>query len=66
MKRDLEIRALKMAIAFRAPPKGCIYYPAGDYEVICREGITRIVGANIVHTITRKFCASTASMCPLS
>lgn len=26
MKRDLAIRALKMAIAFRAPPKGCIFH----------------------------------------
>ncbi len=26
MKRDLAIRALKMAIAFRAPPKGCIHH----------------------------------------
>ena len=26
MKRDLAIRALKMAIALRAPPKGCIFH----------------------------------------
>jgi transposase InsO family protein len=26
MKRDLAIRALKMAIAFRAPPKDCIHH----------------------------------------
>ena len=26
MKRDLAIRALKMAIAFRSPPKGCIHH----------------------------------------
>ncbi len=26
MKRDLAIRALKMAIAFRAPPRGCIHH----------------------------------------
>ncbi len=26
MKRDLAIRALKMAIAFREPPKGCIHH----------------------------------------
>ncbi len=26
MKRDLAIRALKMAIAFRAPPEGCIHH----------------------------------------
>lgn len=26
MKRDLAIRALNMAIAFRRPPKGCIHH----------------------------------------
>jgi len=26
MKRDLAIRALKMAIAFRSPPEGCIHH----------------------------------------
>ncbi len=26
MKRDLAIRALNMAIAFRSPPKGCIHH----------------------------------------
>ena len=26
MKRDLAISALKMAIAFRSPPKGCIHH----------------------------------------
>lgn len=26
VKRDLEIRALKMAIAFRSLPKGCIHH----------------------------------------
>jgi putative transposase len=61
MKRDLAIRALKMAIAFRSPPKGCIYYPAGDYKVICREGIIPTVAANIVRTIIKRSCASMAS-----
>jgi putative transposase len=44
MKRDLAIRALKMAIAFRAPPKGCIHhtdrgsqYCSHDYQKILRE-----------------------------
>ena len=44
MKRDLAIRALKMAIAFRAPPKGCIFhsdrgsqYCSHDYQKILRE-----------------------------
>jgi transposase InsO family protein len=39
MKRDLAIRALKMAIALRSPPKGCIFhsdrgsqYCAHDYQ----------------------------------
>ena len=26
MKRDVAVRALKMAIAFRAPPKGCVHH----------------------------------------
>ena len=41
MKRDLEIRALKMAIAFRQPPKDCIHhtdrgsqYCSHDYQKI--------------------------------
>ena len=63
MKRDLAIRALNMAIAFRAPPKGCIYYPAGDYAVICREGIIRIVVANTVLTTIRRSCANMGSRC---
>jgi putative transposase len=44
MKRDLAVRALKMAIAFRAPPKGCIHhtdrgsqYCSHDYQKILRE-----------------------------
>ena len=39
MKRDLAIRALDMAVAFRQPPKGCIHhtdrgsqYCSGDYR----------------------------------
>ena len=39
MKRDLAIRALDMAVAFRQPPKGCIHhtdrgsqYCSGDYQ----------------------------------
>ena len=47
MKRDLAIRALKMAIAFRAPPKGCIITPTG--------------AANIVRTTIRRSCANMAS-----
>ncbi len=64
MKRDPAIRALKMAIAFRAPPKGCIYYPAGDYKVICREGIIRTGAANIVLMTTKKSCANMGSRYP--
>jgi putative transposase len=44
MKRDLAIRALKMAIAFRTPPKGCIHhtdrgsqYCPHDYQKILRK-----------------------------
>lgn len=44
MKRDLAIRALKMAIAFRAPPKGCTLhsdrgsqYCSHDYQKILRQ-----------------------------
>ena len=44
MKRDLAIRALKMAIAFRAPPKGCVFhsdrgsqYCSHDYQKILRQ-----------------------------
>ncbi len=43
-KRDLAIRALKMAIAVRAPPKGCIHhtdrgsqYCSHDYQEILRQ-----------------------------
>ena len=43
-KRDLAIRALKMAIAFRSPPKGCIHhtdrgsqYCLYDYQKILRQ-----------------------------
>ena len=44
MKRDLAIRALRMAIALRAPPRGCIFhsdrgsqYGSHDYQNILRE-----------------------------
>lgn len=44
MKRDLAIRALKMAIAFRSPPEGCIHhtdrgsqYCSHDYQKILRQ-----------------------------
>ncbi len=44
MKWDLAIRALKMAIAFRSPPKGCIHhtdrgsqYCSHDYQKILRQ-----------------------------
>ena len=43
-KRDLAIRALKMAIALRSPPKGCIFhsdrgsqYCSHDYQKVLRE-----------------------------
>ena len=44
MKRDLAIRALKMAVALRQPPKGCIHhtdrgsqYCSHDYQKILRQ-----------------------------
>jgi putative transposase len=44
MKRDLAIRALKMAIALRSPPRGCIFhsdrgsqYCSHDDQKILRE-----------------------------
>jgi putative transposase len=44
MKRDLAIRALKMAIALRSPPRGCIFhsdrgsqYCSHDCQRILRE-----------------------------
>ncbi len=44
MKRDLAIRALKMAIALRRPPKGCIHhtdrgsqYCSHDYQKLLRQ-----------------------------
>jgi transposase InsO family protein len=44
MKRDLAIRSLKMVIAFRWPPKGCIFhsdrgsqYCSHDYQKILRQ-----------------------------
>ena len=44
MKRDLAIRALKMAIAFRMPPRGCVHhtdrgsqYCSHDYQKILRQ-----------------------------
>jgi len=44
MKRDLAIRALKMAIALRQPPKGCMHhtdrgsqYCSHDYQKLLRQ-----------------------------
>ena len=44
MKRDLAIRALNNAVAFREPPKGCIHhtdrgsqYCSHDYHKILRQ-----------------------------
>lgn len=44
MKRDLAIRALKMAVALRQPPKGCIHhtdrgsqYCSHDYRKLLRQ-----------------------------
>ena len=43
--------------------KKATYYPAGDYEVICREGITQIAGRNIARMTIRKSYASMGSRC---
>ena len=44
MKRDLAVRALKMAVALRPPPKGCIHhtdrgsqYCSHDYQKLLRQ-----------------------------
>ena len=44
LKRDLAIRALKMAIALRSPPRGCIFhsdrgsqYCSHDHQKALRE-----------------------------
>ena len=50
MKRDQTIRALKLAVALRHPPKGCV--------------ITPTVAANIVRMIIRRSCASMGSRYP--
>ena len=49
MKRDLAIRALKMAIALRSPPRGCIFhsdrgsqYCSYDYQNFLREHGLRV------------------------
>ncbi len=49
MKRDLAIRALKMAIAFRQPPKDCIHhtdrgsqYCSHDYQKILRQNVFKV------------------------
>lgn len=42
MKRDLAIRALKMAIAFRAPPKGCIFHSDRGSQY-CSHGYQKIL-----------------------
>jgi len=49
MKRDLAIRALKMAIAFRTPPKGCIHHTDR--------------GRNTVLMTIRRSCVSMGSRC---
>ena len=60
MKRDLAIRALNMAIAFCAPPKGCIHntdrgsqYCSRDYQKILRQhgSRCRCLGKAIVTTM---------------
>ena len=59
MKRDLAIRALNMAIAFRQPPKGSIHH-IDRRSRRCKHRLTRSGTVSIVRTIIRRSCASTA------
>ena len=60
MKRDLAIRALKMAIALRAPHKGCICHSDRGSQYCSRSPL----GSNqwrLQWLTTRKSCESTGS-----
>jgi transposase InsO family protein len=62
MKRDLAIRALKMAIAFRAPPKCCIFHSDRGSQYFSRSPL----GLNqwrLQWLTTRRSCANTGSKC---
>ena len=37
LKRDLALRALKMAIALRSPPRGCIFHSDGGSQYCSHE-----------------------------
>ena len=65
MKRDLAIRALKMAIALRSPPRGCIFHRDRGSQYCSRSPF----GSNqwrLQWLTTRRSCANTACKCPLS
>ena len=62
MKRDLAIRALKMAIALRSPPRGCIFHSDRGSQYCSRSPL----GSNqwrLQWLTTRRSCANTASKC---
>ena len=65
MKRDLAIRALKMAI--RCPAGDAMHRREGPYDRrLAAASSTATGAANTVRTTTRRSCANTASRCPLS
>lgn len=71
MKRDLAIRALKMAIALRSPPKGCVHHTdrgsQGGFKWSSqRFGLYLILGFHLVLRLaisTREFCGVDCLMC---
>ncbi len=61
MKRELAIRALKMAIAFRSPPKGCIHhtdrgsqYCSHDYQKILLQHDFNVSPVDCHRELTRQ------------
>jgi hypothetical protein len=62
MKRDLAIRALKMAI--RCPAGDAMHRREGPYDRhLAAASSTATGAANTVRTTTRRSCANTASRC---
>jgi len=60
MKRDLAIRALKMAIALRSPPKGCIFHSDHGSQY-CSSSPLGLNQLRLQWLTTRKSCASMGS-----
>jgi hypothetical protein len=64
MKRDLAIRALKMAIALRSPPRGCIFHRcAARGSQYCSRSPLGSNQWRLQWLTTRRSCANTASRC---